>query len=82
MRPGNTESFVYALANHYHFTEHAILWEIPYQRALRYIHAALFANGAWTVKPQTAPKTELSSMMKFAEEVYLDEWDDRGSDGD
>lgn len=81
MRPGNTESFVFALANHYHFTEYEILWKLPYARALRYIHAALFANGAWTVKPQAAPKTELSNMLKFAEEAHR-EWDDCGSDGD
>jgi hypothetical protein len=67
---------VYALANHYHFTEYAILWEIPYQRALRYIHAALFANGAWTVKLQAAPKAEFSKILKVAEEVYTDGWDD------
>jgi len=65
---------VYALAHHYHFTEHQILWEIPYQRALRYIHAALFANGAWTVKPQTAPQKVYLNLQKIAGEVYADEW--------
>jgi hypothetical protein len=64
------------LASHYHFTEHQILWELPYQRALRYIHAALFANGAWTVKPQSAPKMEFAKLLKVAEEAHADVWDD------
>ena len=71
MRPGVIESFVYALAHSFHFTEHQILWEIPYSRALRYVHASLWANGAWTIKPKTAPKLEFEKLLKFTE-IYDD----------
>jgi len=66
VRPGLIESSVYALASAYHFSEHFILWELPYHRALRYLHASLWANGAWTVKAKPAPKAEYEKLLAIA----------------
>jgi hypothetical protein len=53
------------------------LWEIPYTRALRYIHAALWANGAKTIKHKTITPDEISKLMALTEvdsEFYGDDF--------
>lgn len=57
---------VYALAHNYGFTEDFILWQLPYPRALRYLHAALWANGAWTIKPLPTPEPEYNRLLSLA----------------
>jgi hypothetical protein len=61
------------LANNYHFSEDFILWHLPYHRALRYIHAALWSNGAWTVKSKPAPKAEYEKLLSIALEAQEDD---------
>ena len=67
---------MYALATNYGFTEHQILWELPYHRALRYLHASLWANGAWTIKPKQNSTEEFKSLLDFCAKVSADESDD------
>ena len=67
---------MFALANNYGFTEHEILWEIPYTRALRYLHAALWANGAWTVKRKPLQAVDFTRLLKLAEDTASDHGDD------
>ena len=37
------------------------------------MHAAMWANGAWTVKQQDAPKVELSKLMALSAATAFDE---------
>ena len=46
---------------------------MPYTRALKYLHAALWANGAWTVKRCDAPKMEIAHLMELSENIRHDE---------
>jgi len=55
------------LAKNYHFSEEFILTELPFARALRYYHAAIWAEGAWTIKP--APKAKVESAIKVLESL-------------
>jgi len=49
------------------------LWELPYQRALRYIHASLWANGAWTVRAKVTPVAEYNALLAVALEAQADD---------
>ena len=69
MKPGDLESFVFALASNYGFTEKFILWKLPYTRALKYLHAALWANGAWTVKAKQPVKQEYEQLFAIANQT-------------
>jgi len=40
---------VFTLASQTGWSEDFIVWELPFDRAVQYQHAALYANGAWTV---------------------------------
>jgi hypothetical protein len=40
---------------------------------MRYIHAALWANGAWTVKAKPAPKLEYEKLLSIALEAQEDD---------
>jgi hypothetical protein len=63
------------LASNYGFTEHFILWELPYTRALKYLHAALWANGAWTVKAKVPVKEEYNLLFSIANQPVQDDDD-------
>jgi hypothetical protein len=41
---------VLILAKNYNFSERYILEDLPVVNALRYYHAAIWSEGAWTVK--------------------------------
>ena len=41
--------------------------KMPLARALKYLHAALWANGAWTVKPQPRAVREAGLQSLFAQ---------------
>lgn len=67
---------MFSLAHNYGFTEKQILWEIPFTRILRYMHAAMWANGAWTVKRREVSTQEISRLMELTNAIPEDEGED------
>ena len=63
--PDSDAAFVFGLAKETGWSEHFILWELPYARALQYFHALLWANGQWTV-----PVVEQKDLQKEFEISY------------
>ncbi len=53
---------MFGLAKETGWSEHYILWELPFVRAMQYYHALLWANGQWTVKP--ADEAEISASVE------------------
>lgn len=66
MGPTWEAGLILTLADKTGWTEDAIL-DLPMTRALAYYHAALWAAGAWTVRPGPAPTEQLFRLMAFCE---------------
>jgi hypothetical protein len=47
------------------------LWQIPYTRALKYVHAALWGNGAVTVKNKMTPSQEFTSLLEMTKTLIV-----------
>ena len=55
---------MFGLAKETGWSEHFILWELPFVRAMQYYHALLWASGQWTVKP--VDEAEIQSSLEDA----------------
>jgi len=49
---------------------------LPYARALQYLHASLWANGAWTVKTIPAAADAYDKLLAISLQTNHDEDDD------
>jgi len=58
---------VFSLAKETGWSEHFILWELPFARALEYYHAALWSNGAWTVKPTKTAHCQFRELLAIVD---------------
>lgn len=56
---------VLTLADKTGWPERFIIWELPIVRALEYYHAALWANGAWTVRHERTAAEQLAMLLKI-----------------
>lgn len=64
---------VYTLAKETGWNEHFIVWELPIMRALEYYHAALWANGAWTVRNERTAEEELARIFGHVDALTEDD---------
>lgn len=69
---------MFTLARETGWSEHFILWELPFPRALQYYHCALRASLAWTVKPGPAPAQQIEHMKALGALLPAWEEDDEG----
>jgi len=59
---------VLALADKTGWSERFLIWELPLARALEYYHAALWANGAWTVRHERTAAQELARLAAYVDD--------------
>jgi hypothetical protein len=64
---------VYTVAKETGWKERFIAWELPIVRALEYYHAALWANGVWTVRNERTAEQELSGLLAFVDDLQTEE---------
>jgi hypothetical protein len=73
---------VMQIAGHTGWTEHFVLWELPFARALQYRHYILAAAGEWTVRAEPRDEAENEKVMQQFEvlrsraAIYRDEIED------
>ena len=72
MAPGWMPSFILTLARETGWSETDIL-NLPMETALEYYHAALWANGAWTVPPSQSVAQQLASVSATISNLPTDE---------
>jgi len=59
---------VLALADKTGWSERFLIWELPLVRALEYYHAALWANGVWTVRNERTAAEELARLSAYVDD--------------
>jgi hypothetical protein len=62
------------LARETGWSEDVLMYEIPFARLLKYYHAAIWANGAWTRKPVEKGKViSVDSLLSAVKQTPLDD---------
>jgi hypothetical protein len=74
--PGWAESFVLTLARETGWSEDFILRRIPMSKALKYWHAAVWGQGAWTTKETHADPEQRASVEELLAAVRINREDD------
>ena len=69
MGPGWAESFVLTLARETGWSEDFILRRISMSKALKYWHAAIWGQGAWTTKEVHAATEQRASVEQLLAQV-------------
>ena len=70
---------MFMLARETGWSEHYIMWELPFTRLLQYRHCALRGNDVWTVPLSAAPSIQaVNAEAHIAKVAEIDSggWDD------
>jgi hypothetical protein len=59
---------VFTVAKETGWSERFIAWDLPIVRALEYYHAALWANGVWTVRHERSAEEDLAMIAAYVDD--------------